>query len=125
VRSLTPPPSAVHDVQTTFGVVRVYQHGPDGGVPLVLLHCFWATSAMLVEHIRTLTSEFTIYTVDLLGQPGASVQDKSMTTAKHCAHCIIEVLDELSVDGVHLVGHSYGVGPLCMPPPACLIGWRR
>jgi pimeloyl-ACP methyl ester carboxylesterase len=94
-------------VQTAFGVVRVYRHGPDGGVPLVLLHCFWATSALWVEHIRALTSEFTVYTVDLLGQPGASVQDKSMTTAKHCAHCIIiEVLDELSVDGVHLVGRT-------------------
>jgi hypothetical protein len=40
VRSLSPAPDVVHDVQTEFGVVRVYLHGPDGGVPLVLLHCF-------------------------------------------------------------------------------------
>jgi len=108
VRSLTPPPSAVHDVPTEFGVVRVYQHGPDGGVPLVLLHCFWATSAMWAEHIPALASEFTVYTVDMLGQPGASVQSKSMWTTNHCARCVNEVLEALSLDGVHLVGHSYG-----------------
>lgn len=51
VRSLSPVPSAVHDVQTGFGVVRAYQDGPDGGVPLVLLHCFWATSAMWADHV--------------------------------------------------------------------------
>jgi len=108
VRALTPLPSATHDVQTEFGVVRVYQHGPDGGVPLVLLHCFWATSAMWAEHIPALTGEFTVYTVDMLGQPGASVQTKPMSTANHCACCVNEVLDELSIDGVHLAGHSYG-----------------
>jgi hypothetical protein len=39
----------------------------------VLLRCFWATTAMWAEHIHTLTGEFTVYTVDMLGPPGASV----------------------------------------------------
>lgn len=85
VRALSPNPEAVHDVPTEFGVVRVYQHGPDGGIPVVLLHCFWATSAMWAEHVPALTGDFTVYTVDLLGQPGASVQSKSMASAQHCA----------------------------------------
>ncbi len=68
VRSLSPVPDATHDVATAFGIVRVYQHGPDGGIPVVLLHCFWATSAMWAEHIPALVGEFTVYTVDLLGQ---------------------------------------------------------
>jgi pimeloyl-ACP methyl ester carboxylesterase len=108
VRSLSPQPDAVHDVQTEFGVVRVYQHGPDGGVPLVLLHCFWATSAMWAEHVPALVDDFTVYTVDLLGQPGASVQSKSMTSADQCARCLNQVLDGLGLVGAHLVGHSYG-----------------
>jgi pimeloyl-ACP methyl ester carboxylesterase len=63
---------------------------------------------MWAEHIPALVGEFTVYTVDMLGQPGASVQTKSMATADHCARCMNEVLDGLGVDGVHLVGHSYG-----------------
>jgi hypothetical protein len=39
----------------------------------VLLRCFWATTAMWAEHIHTLTGHFTVYTVDMLGPPGASV----------------------------------------------------
>lgn len=108
VRGLSPKPDAVHDVPTEFGVVRVYQHGSDGGIPVVLLHCFWATSAMWAEHVPALTSDFTVYTVDLLGQPGASVQSRSMKSAQDCACCLDQVLGGLSLAGVHLVGHSYG-----------------
>lgn len=108
VRARTPPPTATHDVTTDFGVVRVYQHGPSGGVPLVALHCFWATSAMWAEHIPALTGDFTVYTVDMLGQPGASVQTKTMRRAADCARRINAVLNELGLDYVHLVGHSYG-----------------
>lgn len=108
VRALSPRPDAVHDVPTEFGVVRVYQHGSDGGIPVVLLHCFWATSAMWAEHVSALTSDFTVYTVDLLGQPGASVQSRSMKSAQDCGSCLDQVLGGLGLAGVHLVGHSYG-----------------
>lgn len=108
VRALSSRPDAVHDVPTEFGVVRVYQHGPAGGIPVVLLHCFWATSAMWAEHVSALTNDFTVYTVDLLGQPGASVQSRSMKSAQDCACCLDQVLGGLGLTGVHLVGHSYG-----------------
>lgn len=108
IRSLSPTPDVVHDVPTEFGIVRAYQHGPDGGVAMMLLHSFCATSAMWADHVRALTDDFTIYTVDLLGQPGASVQSKSMRTADDCASCIGEVLERLGLRDVHLAGHSYG-----------------
>ena len=38
-------------VPSASSAIYTYQHGPDGGVPLVLLHCFWATSAMWVDHV--------------------------------------------------------------------------
>ncbi|XTP34749.1 alpha/beta fold hydrolase [Mycobacterium sp. TJFP1] len=108
VRALSPRTDAVHNVPTEFGVVRVYQHGPDGGIPMVLLHCFWATSAMWAEHVSPLTDDFTVFTVDLLGQPGASVQSRPMKSAQDCACCLDQVLGGLGLAGVHLVGHSYG-----------------
>jgi pimeloyl-ACP methyl ester carboxylesterase len=108
VRELSPKPDVIHDLPTDFGVVRAYQHGPDGGMPVVLLHCFWATSAMWADHMAALVGDFTVFTIDMLGQPGASVQSKSMLTANHCARCIDQVLNGLGLDEVHLVGHSYG-----------------
>lgn len=108
VRALTSPPDVVHDVRTDFGAVRVYQHGPDGGTPVVLIHGFFLTSAMWWEQITGLTGDFTVYTLDMLGQPGASVQTKAIANPADCAHSIDAVLQHLKLRGVHLVGHSYG-----------------
>jgi len=108
VRALTPPPDVVHDVPTSCGTVRVYQHGPDGGVPVVLIHGFFLTSAMWWHQVAGLTDVFTVYALDMLGQPGASIQSKAMFTPADCARNIDSVLEALGLRDVHLVGHSYG-----------------
>lgn len=108
LRALSPQPDVVHDVPTEFGTVRVYQHGPDGGVPIVLIHGFFLTSAMWWEQIANLAGDFTVYVVDALGQPGQSVQSKAMFTPAESARCIDAVLAGLQLQDVHLVGHSYG-----------------
>jgi len=108
LRTLSPRPDVVHDVPTEFGTVRVYQHGPDRGVPVVLIHGFFLTSAMWWGQVAGLTGDFTVYALDMLGQPGASVQSKSMFSPAHSARCIDEVLQGLGLRDVNLVGHSYG-----------------
>lgn len=108
LRALTPPPDVVLDVPTEFGIVRVYQHGPSGGVPVVLVHGFYLTSAMWCEQIKGLTGDFTVYTMDMLGQPGASIRSKPALTAAGCARTIDAVLAGIGLRDVHLVGHSNG-----------------
>lgn len=103
-----PPAHAIHDVSTKFGTVCVYQHGPVNGIPVVLLHGFFLTSAMWANQVAGLTSDFTLYAVDMPGQPGASVQTRAMLTPADCARCVDDVLAGLGLEGVHLVGHSYG-----------------
>lgn len=108
LQALSPSPSVVHDLRTTFGTVRVYQYGPDRGVPVVLIHGFFMTSGMWYAQISSLTTDFTVYTLDMLGQPGASIQTKKIATPADAAHHIDAVLAELGLRGAHLVGHSYG-----------------
>lgn len=97
-----------HDVPTKFGAVRVYQHGPAGGVPIVFLHGYFFSSAMWAHQVAGLTGDFTVYVLDMLGQPGASAQSRALFTPADCARCIDEVLTALDLQDVHLVGHSYG-----------------
>jgi pimeloyl-ACP methyl ester carboxylesterase len=97
LRGLSPRPDIVHDVPTKFGIVRVYQHGPDRGVPIVLIHGFFLTSAMWWGQVAGLTSVFTVYAMDMLGQPGASVQTKTMFTPADSASCIDAVLEGLKL----------------------------
>ena len=108
LRALSPRPDVVHDVPTKFGTVRVYQHGPDHGTPVVLIHGFFLTSAMWWGQVAGLASDFTVYAMDMLGQPGAGIQSKTMFTPADSAHCIDAVLEGLGLRDVHLVGHSYG-----------------
>lgn len=105
---MSPRADVVHDVSTEFGDVRVYQHGPDDGVPLVLIHGFFLTSAMWWRQVAGLAGDFTVYTLDMLGQPGASTQTKAMSKPLDCARTIDAVLQDLHLRDVHLVRHSYG-----------------
>ncbi|MGE2833307.1 alpha/beta fold hydrolase [Mycobacterium sp. SMC-4] len=108
VRALSPRPDAVLDVPTDFGDVRVYQHGRGGRAPVVLIHGFFLTSAMWWAQVGALSTDFTVYALDMLGQPGRSVQTKAMSKPTDCAHVIDTVLQDLDLRDVHLVGHSYG-----------------
>ncbi|WNG85348.1 alpha/beta hydrolase [Mycobacterium sp. ITM-2016-00317] len=108
MRALSPRPDAVYNVSTEFGDVRVYQHGAECGVPVVLIHGLFLTSAMWWEQAVGLTSDFTVYTLDMLGQPGASTQTKAVSRPLDCARTIDAVLRDLDLRDVHLVGHSYG-----------------
>lgn len=107
-RALSPLPDAELDVPTDFGDVRVYRHGPAGGTSVVLIHGFFLTSAMWWEQVAGLADEFTVYTLDMLGQPGRSSQSAALRTPGDCASVIDAVLQRLKLDDAHLVGHSYG-----------------
>lgn len=108
LRALSPSPDVVHDVSTKFGTVRAYQHGPGCGVPVVLIHGYFLTSAMWWDQVAGLTGDFTVYTIDMLGQPGASIQSKPMLTPADCARSVDAILEGLGLHDVHLVAHSHG-----------------
>ncbi len=108
LREYSPQPDVVHDVSTEFGTVRVYQNGPDRGVPVVLIHGFYLTSGMWWKQVADLATDFTVYAMDALGRPGASVQSRAMFTPADAARCVDAVFEGLGLRDVHLVGHSYG-----------------
>ena len=56
----------------------MYQHGTDRGVPIVLIHGFFLTSGMWWQQIDDLAGDFTVYALDMVGQPGVSMQSEPM-----------------------------------------------
>lgn len=103
-----PTPVETLDVDTRFGATRVYRHGPDRGAPIVLLPAFWATSAMWAPNTAGLAVDHPVYSVDPIGQPGASVQTTALRTPRDCADWISDLLTALKLVEVHLIGCSYG-----------------
>ncbi|MFW5417705.1 alpha/beta hydrolase [Nocardiopsis sp. CNT-189] len=105
-----PEPDAVLDVRTDYGVVRMYRFDgaePDKA-PLVLLPGRASGAAMFAGNLAPLRKVRTVYTVDLLGEPGASVQTRPITDDGSQARWLHQALSELPEPRVHLLGVSIG-----------------
>ncbi|GAA4095514.1 alpha/beta fold hydrolase [Actinomadura miaoliensis] len=110
---LLPAPTETHDVGTAFGDVRVYRFGAASGVPLVLLHGRNGTTISWRPNIEPLARRRTVFSVDLLGEPGASVQTAPIRDAADQAAWLDQTLAGLGLDRVHLVGVSIGGWTAC------------
>lgn len=96
------------DVPTTFGTVRAYRFGGPAGRPVLLLPGRNAATPMWAENLPGLLARRTVYCVDLLGEPGLSVQQLPITGSGDQAWWFGELLASLGLDSVHLLGVSFG-----------------
>lgn len=104
-----PPPSAILDVPTSLGSVRVYRFdGPDSGAPAVLLPGRSASTPMWADNLPGLLAHRTVYCLDTLGEAGLSVQSAPITSAADQARWLSETLAGLGVERAHLLGVSIG-----------------
>ncbi|SDK79829.1 alpha/beta fold hydrolase [Nonomuraea jiangxiensis] len=105
---LWPEPRTEVDVETRFGTVHVHRFGPGHGEPIVLLHGHGANASTWYPQIAALGENHPVYAIDTLDDPGRSVQRVVAKDSRDNAAWLDEVLAGLGLDGVHLVGLSYG-----------------
>lgn len=103
-----PPIAETRDVATTLGAVRVYRFDGATGRPVVLLPGRNASTPMWADNLPGLLAHRSVYCVDLLGEPGMSVQTAPITTAADQARWLDELLAGLGLKSVHLAGVSFG-----------------
>ncbi|MGE2715662.1 alpha/beta fold hydrolase [Mycolicibacterium litorale] len=103
-----PPVDAQFDVPTTFGTVRAYRFCGPSGTPVVLLPGRNAPTPMYRTNLPSLLARRIVHTVDLLGEPGLSVQTAPITDAADQARWLDEALAGMGLDRVHLLGTSIG-----------------
>ncbi|WP_448419659.1 alpha/beta fold hydrolase [Mycolicibacterium sp. XJ1819] len=103
------PPSEPVDVPTSFGTVRTYRFsGPAAGAPVVLLPGRNASTPMWGTNLADLLTRRPVIGIDLLGEPGRSVQTVPITGPDDEARWLDETLAGLAVDSAHLMGVSIG-----------------
>ena len=105
-----PAPDRTLDLRTSYGFVRVYHFpgaAPDAA-PLLLLPGRASASPVWADNLPSLLRVRSVYTVDLLGEPGRSVQERPIRTARDHAQWLHEVLAALPEPRLHLVGMSIG-----------------
>jgi pimeloyl-ACP methyl ester carboxylesterase len=110
--NLLPTPRSTLDLETTFGHVRVYEFGvasPDrAAIPVVLLPGRTSGVPMWASNLPDLAAARLTYALDALGDAGLSVQIRPIRDAADQADWLDQVLGQLPVGSVHLVGHSFG-----------------
>ncbi|MEO3782202.1 alpha/beta fold hydrolase [Actinocorallia sp. B10E7] len=105
---LWPSPRSGVEVETSYGTVYVHRHGPESGEPVVLLHGHGANASTWYPQVGELGERHPVFAIDTLDDPGRSVQRAPAVGSRDNARWLDETLAALKVDGVHLVGHSYG-----------------
>jgi pimeloyl-ACP methyl ester carboxylesterase len=105
-----PAPQQVRDVRTAYGVVRIYRFAGahDDRPPLLLLPGRAAPSPMWADNLPHFLALRSVYTVDLLGEPGLSIQDRPFDTDADQAAWLHDVIAQLPEPAVHVVGVSIG-----------------
>ncbi|MGW0481980.1 alpha/beta fold hydrolase [Nonomuraea sp. NPDC003214] len=103
-----PAPSVTLDVPTGFGTVRAYRFGPDGGVPLLLLPGRTAATPMWASNLAGLARDRPVYAIDLIGEPGLSVQTRPLTSSDDQAAWLASLVDALPEKELHVLGLSIG-----------------
>jgi pimeloyl-ACP methyl ester carboxylesterase len=98
------------DVRTGYGVVRLYRFtgaDPDAA-PLLLLPGRASAAPVWADNLPALLRLRSVYLIDLLGEPGMSIQQRPIDTPADHAQWLHEVLVGLPEPAVHLVGLSIG-----------------
>ncbi|GIJ40885.1 alpha/beta hydrolase [Micromonospora andamanensis] len=110
-----PAPAETIDVRTDFGIVRVYRFaGTDAGTesaantPLLLLPGRASATPVWADNLPLLLRISDVYTIDLLGEPGMSVQERPIGSDEEQAEWLHQTLRALPPDEFHLVGLSIG-----------------
>lgn len=105
-----PEPDQTQDVRTDYGFVRVYRFAGSGDaeVPMVLLPGTASGSPVMADNLPSLLEVGDVYLMDLLGEPGRSVQERPITSSTEKAEWLDQALGQLPEDRFHLIGLSIG-----------------
>lgn len=111
--ALMPIPDEIRDLPTAYGTVRVYYYAPTtrearAHAPLVLLPGTRSGAPVFADNLAGLRECAPVYVLDLLGEPGRSVQTAPIASAADQSAWLHEVLRTLPERRFHLCGLSIG-----------------
>lgn len=91
-----------------LGVGRIRYASRDGdGTPVILIHGFGGDSDNWLFNIDAIAADAPVYALDLPGH-GGSVKSIGNPGLGTMVEAVIQLMDHLSIDKAHLVGHSMG-----------------
>jgi len=106
-----PVPAEERQISTSFGEVKVYKFEGDSRTdlaPLLLLPGKAASTPMWVANLEDLIKDRPVYTIDLIGEPGLSVETARIENVQDQAVWLKELITALDEPQIHVLGLSFG-----------------
>jgi pimeloyl-ACP methyl ester carboxylesterase len=101
-------PYVEEDVATSYGKTHVIISGYKSKKPLVFIHGMGSNSSFSRFFIAGLCENFYVYAIDIIGECGKSRPSKLPACGKDYADWLSEVLSELKIKRVPIIGVSFG-----------------
>ncbi|MGE7640527.1 alpha/beta fold hydrolase [Peribacillus frigoritolerans] len=109
--SYLPQPVESKMLNTVFGKVKLYKFQGEGTpdkTPLLLLPGKGSATPMWEANLNDFLKHRPVYTIDLIGEPGLSIETKRIKTNMDQAIWLKQVLEQLPEEEINLLGLSFG-----------------
>ncbi len=95
-------------LNTFAGDTFVLEAGKEGNPTLVLIHGSCSNSSAWLGDIGAFVEHYHVYALDVPGEPGNSAEYRMDVNSEEYSEWLKEVLDQISMDPVILIGNSMG-----------------
>ena len=103
-----PVPYKTHKLPTSQGETFVIESGAPNSPTDVLLHGSMSNSLMWLNEVSKWQSDFHIYAIDIIGEPGLSADSRPDLESSSYAQWLDEVLNQLDISRASIIGTSLG-----------------
>jgi len=98
----------LRSIETSFGQTNIIMTGCEQGPPLVLIHGWNVCAPLVIEDFSDLQKDFSIYAIDVLGQPNLSDEHRPNIHGEAYGQWLYELISFMNLHDVNLVGISFG-----------------
>lgn len=108
ILNLWPVANSQYKVETNFGSTFIIESGSKSAPPLILLHGSTSNSFAWIGDVTKLAETHRVFAVDIIGEAGFSDPARPGYETGAYAQWLSEVLDQLNLEKVSVVGLSLG-----------------
>ncbi|WP_312429350.1 alpha/beta fold hydrolase [Lacrimispora sp.] len=101
-------PAEKRYADTIYGKTFILECGLPENPPLLLLHGSCSNSAFWAAEISALSKAYHVFAIDIIGEAGNSEENRYDPSADEYALWLKEVLDQLQICRVIIMGNSFG-----------------
>jgi pimeloyl-ACP methyl ester carboxylesterase len=95
-------------LDTELGKTHIIISGQADSPPLILIHAFYASAASWYKNVSTLSSQYRVYAIDIIGDPNKSQPRKPIRQASSYVEWFIEIMNLLKIEKCDFIGNSVG-----------------